>query len=154
MLGRHIEGWLRRYAGSFAPDHLAAAREEVAAVATSGEHPLVLAARLGELFGRAVAPALVRAGHSTRAANDFTRLVTGYLCWLAGAMQLDPRPQWRTAPALNSNSPDFGLFLAPPQERATLVGSVRYFDVAHADLMRDGEVAAAVDELLGDRSGR
>jgi len=148
MLAEHIQGWLRRFSAGFPADAAERAAARLDAVAAAGDHPLVMAAKLGEFFGQAVAPGLVRAGHSQQAAAGFSKLVTGYLYWLAGAIQFDPRPQWRTAPALNSNSPGFGLFLAPPQERPTLVGSARYFDVAHFDLMRTKDVADAVDELL------
>jgi hypothetical protein len=148
MMVQHVEGWLRRFASSFSAAQLDQAQQELQDIAALGDQPLAMAAELGDFFGRVISPGLIRFGNSPKASDDFAKLVTGYLYWLAGAIQLDPRPLWRTAPALNSNSPGFGLFLAPPQERATLVGSAQYFDVPHADLMRTDEVAAAVDELL------
>lgn len=148
MMTAHIQGWLGRLAGKFSADETEQAGLELAAIAAANEDPLDTAARLGQFFGQVVAIGLTRSGHSEQAAAGFTKLVTGYLHWLAGAMQFDPRPLWRTAPALNSNSEGFGLFLVPPEERPHLVGSARYFDVPHFDLMRTDEVAAAVDELL------
>lgn len=148
MLVQHVQGWLRRFAASFPVGDAERAEARLETIATADEHPLAMAAHLGEFFGQVVAPGLIRAGHSQQAAADFTRLVTGYLFWLAGAMEFDPRPLWRTAPALNSNSAGFGLFLAPPEERPTLVASARYFDVPHFDLMRTVDVASAVDQLL------
>jgi len=72
--------------------------------------------------------------------------VTGFLYWLAGAAQLDPRAAWSVATALSSQTPGFGLL--PAAERADLVAAATYFDVPHADLLRSAAVAHAVDDML------
>lgn len=152
MMVDHVAGVVRRLSGTFAPDDLTAARERLTAlpaassVASGG--PLALADALAGYAREVIGPALERGAHSPDAGTAWVRLVTAYLYWLAGAAMLNPRPIWKSAAALQSCSPDFGLFLADPQERATLVGTAEYFSVPHTDLMRTPEVAKAVDTLL------
>ncbi len=148
MLVQHVEGLLRRLAGTFAPDDLAAAQARLAAAHQSVPDPLALADELAGFAREVIVSALMRAFHSPQASADFVKLVTGYLYWLGGAATLDPRAIWKSASALQSSSPNFGLFLASPEERPTLVGSAVYFDVPHADMMRTPAVARAVDDLL------
>ncbi|HEX8092193.1 hypothetical protein [Jatrophihabitans sp.] len=147
MLNDHIAGWTRR----LEPQMTELERAEVAEVLgrdREGSAPLALAAELGELFRQRLCPALRAGGNSDAAAQRFADLVNGYLHWLAGAMSLDPRQHWRSAPTANSNSPGFGLFLAPPEQWADLVGPITWFDVPHFELMRTPEVAWFVEKHL------
>jgi hypothetical protein len=147
MLNDHIAGWVRR----LEPHLTQLERAEVAEVLGRNRPdlaPLAQAGELGELFRQRLCPALRAGGNSNAAAQRFADLVNGYLHWLAGAMSLDPRQCWRTAPTANSNSPGFGLFLAPPEQWADLVGPVTWFDVAHFELMRTPEVARFVESHL------
>lgn len=148
MLTEHVAGWARRVEPTLDHDDAAQLHALIAATGAADATPLELAGNLGALFRSDVAPALRGLGYETATIERFAALVNGYLHWLAGAMQLDPRPRWRTAPTLHSNSPGFGLFLAPPPERATLVGETTWFDVTHFELMRSPEVGALVDRLL------
>ncbi len=160
MMVDHVAGVVRRLSGTFAPDDLAAAEQRLAALlaAPGGPAasatpaapggPLALADALAGYAREVIGPALERGAHSPDAGAGWVRLVTAYLYWLAGAAMLNPRQIWKSATALQSCSPNFGLFLADPQERPTLVGSAEYFDVPHTDLMRTPDVAKAVDTLL------
>lgn len=148
MLVQHVEGVLRRLAGTFPPADLEAARARLTATHESAPDPLALAEELAGFAREVIIPALMRAFHSPQASADFVKLVTGYLYWLGGAATLDPRAIWKSASALQSSSQNFGLFLAAPEERSALVGSAIYFDVPHADMMRTPAVARAVDDLL------
>jgi hypothetical protein len=144
----HVGGLLRRLTGTFTPEQLAEAQAALRTADATANDPLELAANLAGWCRDVIVPALRRAFHSPQASADFVQLIIGYLHWLGGAAQLDPRARWREATALNSASPNFGLHLASPEERPTLVGSVTYYDVQHADLMRTPEIGAAVDALL------
>ncbi|MEV6116060.1 hypothetical protein AB0L59_27070 [Streptomyces sp. NPDC052109] len=147
MLTEHVEGFYRRLAKAFTEEQLADGRRRVAeAAAATGA--LELADRLGELFRDELRPAIVRAGWSERAAEDGADLVNGYLHWLAGAIDLDPRPAWRSADVLNSATAGIGLHIIPEPQRSALFGSARFFDVPHGDLLRTAEVAEAADRLL------
>jgi len=148
MLGQHVEGLLRRLAGTFVAADLEAAQARLAAIRQSTPEPLTLAEELAGYGRDVLVAALQRAFHSPQASSDFVNLVTGYLYWLGGAATLDPRASWKSASALQSSSQNFGLFLASPEERQTLVGHATYVDVPHADLMRTPAVARAVDDLL------
>ncbi|MEU3825505.1 hypothetical protein AB0F36_09285 [Streptomyces sp. NPDC029080] len=147
MLTEHVEGFYRRLAKAFTEEQLAAGRRRVAE-ASAAPGALELADRLGALFHEELRPAIVRAGWSERAADDGADLVNGYLHWLAGAVDLDPRPAWRAADVLNSATPGIGLHIIPESERPAMFGTTRFFDVPHGDLLRTAEVAEAADALL------
>lgn len=149
MLTEHVSGLLRRLTGTFQPDDLAAAQTRLTEVGASTDEPIALAGALADYCTEVVTPALRRAFHGERASAEFVQLVTGYVHWLAGACQLDPREVWKTATALSSNTPGIGLNLLPDDERAATVGKEIAFDVPHLDLMRTAAVAQTVDELLG-----
>ncbi|MBI3688126.1 MAG: hypothetical protein HY241_12480 [Actinobacteria bacterium] len=148
MQVEHVQGWLTRLTPAFAEEDAGHARRALLDIATTSPGPLELARRLGGYVREVLQPALGRTGHSGQAASDLADLVIGYLHWLAGAAQLDPRPRWREAPALNSATPGFGLHLLPAADRAGLVRAVTFYDVPHSDLMRHDQVARAVDALL------
>jgi hypothetical protein len=148
MLVEHVERWLDRLAKTFSPAHLADARRDVRNANAPDGEPLELAARLVKLYEKLITPALIRAGQSVQASLELTSLITGYLYWLAGAIQLAPRAKWSHATALSSETLGFGLHLIPPPERANLVAKAIYFDVSHTELLRNAEVAHVVDDLL------
>ena len=148
MLVEHIENFYRRLASSFTPDQLAQAQDRLHAADRAAADPLELAGFLGDLAHAVLEPAIVRAGWSPEASAQTANLVTGYLHWLAGAVALDPRAAWSAATAVNSATPDVGLNAMPADERASVVAKAIYFPVPHADLLRTGDVAATVDELL------
>ncbi|GAA3452355.1 hypothetical protein [Dactylosporangium matsuzakiense] len=148
MLVEHVEGLLRRLGGTFTPQLLAEATAALRTADETAADPLQLAANLAAWCNDVIVPGLRRAFHSAQASTDFVQLIVGYLHWLGGAATLDPRARWRTATALNSASLNFGLHLASPEERPTLVGSATYYDVQHGDLMRTPEIGQAVDALL------
>jgi hypothetical protein len=148
MVVEHIESVIGRLASTFTPDALAEARQAVRDADESLPDVLALVDRLAGLCRDVVLPALMRAFHSRQASTEFTTIITGYLYWLAGATQLDPRPVWAGATALNSTSTNYGLYLTPPEEREALVASATYYDVTHGNMMRTPEIAAAVDKLL------
>ena len=88
-------------------------------------------------------PAFLRSGLDAQRSVEMPELFTSYLYWLAGAIQLDPRPQWKTAPAIRSaNTPGWTGELSP------LFGTEQQLDVPHGEMLRSPEVAAAVDRLL------
>jgi hypothetical protein len=148
MLVEHVEGLLSRLASTFDPAVLEEARQMVRDADADVADPMDLAHKLAPFCLEVVTPALRRAFHSAQASEQFTKIISGYLCWLGGAAQLDPRGAWAAATALNSNSTNYGLFLTPESEREALVATATYYDVSHGDLMRTPAVAVAVDELL------
>jgi hypothetical protein len=148
MLVEHVESLLSRLASTFAPAALEEARQQVRDADAAAADPVELARRLAPFCLEVVTPALRRAFHSAPASEQFTKIISGYLCWLGGAAQLDPRGAWSSAIALNSNSTNYGLYLTPESERDSLVATATYYDVSHGDLMRTPAVAAAVDQLL------
>ena len=148
MLTDHVEGFYRRLAKAFSEEQVAGARLRIADEAAAASDAVDLAGRLGRLFHEELRPAIVRAGWSEKAAEESAGLVTGYLHWLAGAVDLDPRPGWARAAVLNSSNPDIGLHIIPEPERSVMFGELRFFDVVHADLLRTAEVARQADELL------
>jgi hypothetical protein len=148
MLREHVEGLLGRLASTFGPDEIEAVRARIREADASRPDPLDLVDELAELCREVVVPALMRAYHSKQASLDFITIVIGYMYWLAGATQLDPRPAWASATALNSNSTNYGIYLTPAEQRDGLVASITHYDVTHGNMMRTPEVAAAVDLLL------
>ncbi|WP_406207834.1 hypothetical protein OH807_35595 [Kitasatospora sp. NBC_01560] len=148
MLTEHVDGFYRRLAKAFTEEQLAAGHRRVAAEAAAATGAVDLAGRLGRLFHEELRPAIVRAGWSERAAEESAGLVTGYLHWLAGAVDLDPRPGWARAAVLNSSDPEIGLHIIPEPERSAMFGEARFFDVVHADLLRTTDVAKHTDALL------
>ncbi|MFB6888401.1 hypothetical protein ACFCX4_03695 [Kitasatospora sp. NPDC056327] len=149
MVIEHYERFMTaRLSPVLAPEEVAAAlregREADAAAATA----LDLAAGLGVLCRRILPPACERAGMSGERSTELALIFAAYLHWLAAGAEVDPRPVWKEATALNSATEGFGLDAFPPAARPGLVGTVVEFDLPHLELMRDPGVAECVDELL------
>ncbi|MFC9912498.1 hypothetical protein [Streptomyces sp. NPDC059862] len=114
----------------------------------SAKTPLDLAAELGTLCRRILPDACERGGMTGERSRELAEIFAGYLHWLAAGAELDPRPAWRAATALNSATEGFGLDAFPEEERAGLVARVIDFDIPHLELMRTPEVARTIEGLL------
>jgi hypothetical protein len=108
----------------------------------------LLGRELKGVFRSEAGPAFGRLGIDDTRQEEFAATFGSFLAFLAAAVQIDPPPSWVTGTAISSASPNNGLNLIPDDERAAMVAREFRFDLVHADLLRDPDVAATVDELL------
>ena len=104
-----------------------------------------------ELMRVAGEPALIRSGLDEARRAELIGVFSSFLHYLSAAGDLDPLDAWTSATALCSSSPLSGLNAM----RATGMGPDRLrlgrewnFDVEHATMLADHEVAKAVSRLL------
>lgn len=107
-----------------------------------------LATRLSTTLTEIVDPALERAGLNASRRAELLDTFRSFLSYLAASAVIDPTRSWLEATAISSATPRNGLNVLPDAERAKTVARELRFDVKHADLLRNADVAAEVRKLL------
>jgi hypothetical protein len=93
--------------------------------------------------------ALGRAGVTGEFADELIGLIGSFMSYLSAASSIDPRPGWRQATAISSETDGSGLsMLHAGDGESSLVAAELSFAVEHQNLLRDDRVAKAVAELL------
>jgi hypothetical protein len=104
-----------------------------------------------ELMRGAGEPALVRAGLDKPRREELFGVFDSFLCYLATASEIDPLDRWRSAIALSSTSPLSGLnamrTAGMGAEQITVAREIT-FEVDHATMLANKDVAATVSDLL------
>jgi hypothetical protein len=128
---------------------VAAAKEADTLLRTRRDDPAACAVALLDLYREVGHGALRSIGLDDARIDEMTTLFGAYLAYLSTAGTLDPLPGWRGATALGSTTPDRGLnaLTAGIDGPASFARELR-FDVDHRDLLRDSDVARAVEDLL------
>jgi hypothetical protein len=93
-----------------------------------------------EIFNRAAGHLAERLGVDEYLQDELKETFASFVNYLSAAHELDPRAAWGSALAIGSDQPSGG---------SRYVGSLVSFDVPHIDLLRTGDVAAKVRELVG-----
>jgi hypothetical protein len=107
-----------------------------------------LAGTLSDLLSGTGDPALARTGLAEGRRCELFGTFRSFLFYLVSASGLDATRVWKTATVISSLSPRNGLNVLPPESRSGVVAHEIRFDLPHADLLRDADVARAVDGLL------
>lgn len=96
-------------------------------------------------------PAFTRAGLGPSRRAELFDAFDSFMGFLAAAAEIDPFARWRSAIAISSASPTSGLngirASGVGADRVSVAREIR-FDVEHATMLADAEIAAAVTELL------
>ncbi|WP_329537858.1 hypothetical protein OG568_57180 (plasmid) [Streptomyces sp. NBC_01450] len=96
-------------------------------------------------------PAFTRAGLDHTRREELFDAFGSFMGYLAAAGDLDPFERWRSATAISSSSPASGLNgirAAGVGADQVSVGRELTFDVEHATMLADKEIAATVSDLL------
>lgn len=101
-----------------------------------------------EIFRRVGGGAFARIGLDAAGREEFTATFASFMHYLSSAADIDAAAIWRESAAIGSVTPTNGLNLVPPADRASFVGKEFRFDLEHADLLRNDDVAKTVAELL------
>jgi hypothetical protein len=96
-------------------------------------------------------PAFEQAGLTEALRAELLETFDSFMSYLAGAADLDPLPRWRSATALSSATPFSGMkgMRSAGMGADTLsVANELEFDVEHAAMLADKDVATAVFKIL------
>lgn len=152
----HMQYWrvIERFAPLLSKEELEAAREAARALyldtsLTIGQ----LRLEVREQMQRTSAAGFERAGLDQRHRVELLAAFDSFACYLVAGAEVMANERHRTFAAENtiaisSNTPTNGLNLLPEEQRGALAAKELRFDIAHSELLRNRDVAAAVAELL------
>ncbi|MFI9328317.1 hypothetical protein ACIGZJ_12330 [Kitasatospora sp. NPDC052868] len=116
------------------------------------QDPTELARALVERFRDAIAIACERTGLGEEFVEELVEMFGAFMAYLAIADQADPLPLWAGATAVSSSSAENGLSRVRNEilrrEGKYVAEELVFPGIVHADLLRNDDVAKAVDELL------
>jgi hypothetical protein len=128
---------------------VAAAQAAGQAAAEASDGDLVgLGGRLFEIFEEYSGQAFDRVGLDAPRRAEFTETFGSFLAYLVAAGDLRAENDWRRSIAITSLTPINGLNLVAPEQREGLVAQEITFEIQHADLLRDDNVAKTVSGLI------
>lgn len=115
------------------------------------ENPELVAfgAALDRIFQDVGRTAFARAGLDAERSAELGGTFTAFVSYLTAATEIDYAAGWAEATAITSRTETNGLNLARSNGREDLIGREITFDIDHADLLRDENVARTVLGLLG-----
>ncbi|MEV7791271.1 hypothetical protein AB0O68_04745 [Streptomyces sp. NPDC087512] len=139
-LYRDFATMMNQFASVLTAQEVIAAQQEANAALTADVDFGAYGDVLVRIFMERAGAAFAREELDTELLDEFVAVFRSYVSYLDAARRIDPAAAWRTGTAVNSRT---------PSEGASLAGRNVDIDVDHADMLRDGRVAEAVNRILG-----
>jgi hypothetical protein len=151
LLHRHYLDAVTALAGFMTAAQVEAARREGDVALAEKLAMTELAKVLSDLIVAYGEPALAGIGLAADRSAELLGGFRAFLSYLVSAAELDPSRGWAAATSITSATEHNGLNTLPADRREGAVAREILFDLPHPELLRDPDVAAAVEGLLTER---